>query len=453
MDIAIPQVKTTVNKILNGKEFSKRTNDVLSVFEKLNLDDSWAFEGLTQGDTNYITHGYHRYPAKFIPQLASRLINDFSKRGDLVVDPFMGSATTLVEAKVLGRRSVGVDINPVAYLIAKAKVTPIDPVKLDDAYKKIVSNFTDDGTLPLFAKDNQLDIPEHERIDYWFKPREKKKLGVIYTQIKKIKDKDIRDFFFCSLSHILKNCSIWLMKSNKPTRDLNKKIPDPYQTFSRHAKKMVNKNKVFWDLLEENKSLNVESKPVCGDARAIPVSNSSVALMVTSPPYVTSYEYADLHQLSALWFNYTDDLSKFRKFFMGSAHNDVKQTVIGSELGERIVEALRDHNTKKDKEVAIYFSEMRDSFIEMKRYLKKGGLASIVIGDTAFKGVPVLNAEVFVEQMQNLGFKIYKIIKRRIPSKILPSVRDKKTGRFAPIGNHNNTLAYSFEYIITMQKI
>lgn len=453
MDIAIPQVKMTVNKVLNGKEFTKQTNGVLSVFEKLKLEDSWAFENLTQGDTNYITHGYHRYPAKFIPQLASRLINDFTKKGDLVVDPFMGSATTLVEAKILGRRSVGVDINPVAYLIAKAKVTPIDPIKLDDAYKNILSNFTDDKALPLFEKDNQLDIPEHERIDYWFKPQEKKKLGVIYTQIKKIEDKDIQDFFFCSFSHILKNCSIWLMKSNKPTRDLNKKIPDPYQTFSRHAKKMINKNRTFWGLLNENKSLDVDSSPICGDARAIPVSNNSVALMVTSPPYVTSYEYADLHQLSALWFNYTDDLSKFRKSFMGSAHNDVKQTVVGSELGEKIVEALKEHNTKKDKEVAIYFSEMRDSFIEMKRYLKKGGLASIVIGDTAFKGVPVLNAEVFVEQMQNLGFKIYKIIKRRIPSKILPSVRDKKTGRFAPIGNHNNTLAYSFEYIITMQKI
>jgi DNA modification methylase len=453
MDIAIPQVKTTVNKILNGREFSKQTNDVLSVFEKLNLDDSWAFEGLTQGDTNYITHGYHRYPAKFIPQLASRLINDFSKKDDLVVDPFMGSATTLVEAKVLGRRSVGVDINPVAYLIAKAKVTPIDPDKLDDVFKKIVSNLSDDTVLPFFKKDNQLEIPEHERIDYWFKPKEKKKLGIIYTQIKKIKDKDIQGFFLCGFSHILKNCSIWLMKSNKPTRDLNKKIPDPFQTFIRHIKKMINKNKAFWDLLEKNRFLDIESNPVCGDARTVPVPNNSVALMVTSPPYVTSYEYADLHQLSALWFNYTDDLAKFRKSFMGSAHNDVKETVIGSELGERIVEALQEHNTKKDKEVAIYFSEMHDSFIEMKRYLKKGGIASIVIGDTAFKGVPVLNAEVFVEQMQNLGFKIYKIIKRRIPSKILPSMRDKKTGRFTSLGNHNKTLAYSFEYIITMQKI
>jgi DNA modification methylase len=243
------------------------------------------------------------------------------------------------------------------------------------------------------------------------------------------------------------------MKSNKPTRDLNKKIPDPFQTFIRHIKKMINKNKAFWDLLEKNRFLDIESNPVCGDARTVPVPNNSVALMVTSPPYVTSYEYADLHQLSALWFNYTDDLAKFRKSFMGSAHNDVKETVIGSELGERIVEALQEHNTKKDKEVAIYFSEMHDSFIEMKRYLKKGGIASIVIGDTAFKGVPVLNAEVFVEQMQNLGFKIYKIIKRRIPSKILPSMRDKKTGRFTSLGNHNKTLAYSFEYIITMQKI
>ncbi|OYT74913.1 MAG: hypothetical protein CFK49_05975, partial [Armatimonadetes bacterium JP3_11] len=58
-------------------------------------------------------YGYHRYPAKFIPQLAARLIDNYSRPGEWVVDPFMGSGTTLVEAKLLKRPSLGVDINPV----------------------------------------------------------------------------------------------------------------------------------------------------------------------------------------------------------------------------------------------------------------------------------------------------------------------------------------------------
>ncbi|MGB3479829.1 MAG: DNA methyltransferase, partial [bacterium] len=122
-------------------------------------------------------------------------------------------------------------------------------------------------------------------------------------------------------------------------------------------------------------------------------------------------------------------------------------------IGEEIVENLQNKKTGKADEVTKYFSEMRESFLEMRRYLKKGGKACIVIGNTSFKGVSVTNAEVFVEQMQNIGFKIYRIIKRIIPSKILPQTRDPKTGRFTSSSNSNKTLAYPFEYIIIMEKI
>ena len=88
----------------------------------------------------------------------------------------------------------------------------------------------------------------------------------------------------------------------------------------------------------------------------------------------------------------------------------------------------------------------------MYRVLKPKGKACIVIGNTELKKVPILNAEVFVETMLNLGFKIHKIVKRRIPSKILPQTRDSKTGRFT--SNHKaDRLAYAYEYIIMMEKI
>ncbi|MCS7227106.1 MAG: site-specific DNA-methyltransferase, partial [Gloeomargarita sp. SKYB31] len=100
---------------------------MLTLFEGLVPDPSWAFLELTQKQTSYATHGYHRYPAKFIPQLAARLIQEYSVEGDLVIDPFMGSGTALVEAKLLKRSSVGVDINPVAHLVACAKTQAVEP--------------------------------------------------------------------------------------------------------------------------------------------------------------------------------------------------------------------------------------------------------------------------------------------------------------------------------------
>ena len=160
-----------------------------------------------------------------------------------------------------------------------------------------------------------------------------------------------------------------------------------------------------------------------------------------------------MHQLTALWFEYTKNLSDFRKRFIGTSHNGVKKIVLNSQLAEKIKNYLERKDKKFAKEVAIYFSEMNQCFKEMKRILKKGGQACIVIGNTSLKGVEILNAEVFAEQMQNLGFKIDDIIKREIPSKNLPSVRDEITGRFASSNSKNKISVYPTEYILIMKKI
>ena len=421
--------------------------DIIKLFEKVKIDSSWAFADKTRKDTAYITHGYHRYPAKFIPQIVSRLTEKYTKEGDLVVDPFGGCGTTLVESKVMCRPSIGVDINPVAVLMTKAKKTQIRPAKIEEQFLKLKVK------IDFFDKNTKVKTPEHERIDYWFKQEEKRKLAFLFSEISKIKNQDVRDFFYCGFSNILKNCSIWLQKSNKPTRDLKKRPADPFVVFSRQINAMLRGNAVFFNLLKEKKSLKTSCKVFCADARKIPAKSNTVSLIVTSPPYVTSYEYADLHQLTALWFEYTKDLSDFRKRFIGTSHNGIKEIILNSEIAENIKQNLEKNNKKLAKEVAIYFSEMNQCFKEMKRLLKKGGRACIVIGNTSLKGVEILNAEVFIEQLKNLGFKVDDIIKREIPSKNLPSIRDKKTGRFAKATDKKKILAYPTEYILIMQKI
>ena len=421
--------------------------DTLKLFEKIKVDPSWAFADKTRKETSYITHGYHRYPAKFIPQIVSRLIETYTEETDLVVDPFGGCGTTLVESKVMSRPSIGVDINPVAVLITKAKKTPIEPTELEKQLLKSKEKMN------LFNETTTVKAPEHERIDYWFKPEEKRKLAFLFSEISTIENRDIRDVFYCAFSNILKNCSIWLQKSNKPTRDLKKKPADPFVVFSRQVKAMLRGNADFSNLLQEKKCSRTVCDVHCTDARKIPVKSNSVSLIVTSPPYVTSYEYADLHQLTALWFEYTKDLSDFRKRFIGTAYHNKKKLVLNSGIAKSIRRALSKKDKKTAEEVATYFAEMNQVFKEMKRMLKKGGRTCIVIGDTNLKGVQILNAEVFVEQLQNLGFKVDDIIKREIPSKNLPSIRDKKTGRFAKTTDKNKVLAYPTEYILVMQKI
>jgi len=419
----------------------------IKLFEKIKIDPSWAFSDKTRKETSYLTHGYHRYPAKFIPQIVSRLVEKYTKGKDLVVDPFGGCGTTLVESKVMCRPSIGVDINPVAVLITKAKKTPIEPTKIEKQFLKLKEK------IDSFDEGTKIKVPEHERIDYWFKPEKKRKIAFLFSEISKIEDQDVRDFFYCGFSNILKNCSIWMQKSNKPTRDLKKKPADPFVAFPRQIKAMLRGNANFFNLLQERKCLKTTCKVYCADARKIPAKSNSVSLIVTSPPYVTSYEYADLHQLTALWFEYAKDLGNFRKRFIGTSYHDKKELVLNSKIAESIKEKLLKKHTKTAEEVATYFSEMNQVFEEMKRMLKKGRRACVVIGNTSLKGVEILNAEVFVEQFQNLGFKVDNIIKREIPSKNLPSMRDKKTGRFARITDKNKTYAYPTEYILIMKKL
>ena len=74
-------------------------------------------------DTTYLTHNYHPYPCKFVPQIPQQIIYKYSKEGDLILDPFCGSGTTLTEASLLNRNAVGIDINPVGALSARVKAT------------------------------------------------------------------------------------------------------------------------------------------------------------------------------------------------------------------------------------------------------------------------------------------------------------------------------------------
>src|SRR5262245_2914227 len=66
-----------------------------------------------------LTHGLHSYPARMHPAMARSLIHLLSPGS--ILDPFCGSGTTLVEGRFAGKKSVGVDINPLAVLVAKAK--------------------------------------------------------------------------------------------------------------------------------------------------------------------------------------------------------------------------------------------------------------------------------------------------------------------------------------------
>ena len=426
-------------------------------FSSIDLDYSWSFSDKTIKDTAYITHNYYTYPAKFIPQLVSRLINTYTKEKEIVVDPFMGSGTTIVESMVNKRYACGVDINEIAYLISKVKTTPLDIELLKKEYLKLeekLTNYSIFAEKDILIKSKNI-VPDNDRIDYWFKPKQKEELSLIFYSIFEIENIDIRDFYLVAFGQILKTASIWLQKSIKPTRDMKKKEHDSYNLFLAQAKRMIKRHEIYNSMLDKDFFDNIDKyrKIKCGDSRYIPLEDGEANFIVTSPPYVTSYEYADLHQLPSLWFGYLNTLPEFREKFIGSSYknrDDIDKIDLKSNI---VIETIQrfEKNKKKIREIKNYYADMLESFIEMKRVLKDKGKAAIVIGNTQFKNVDILNAEIFCEQMINIGFKVFDIIHREIPSKMLPSTRDSVTGRFAKTSS-TDKLVYPTEYILIMEK-
>lgn len=427
--------------------------EIIQFFKEKEIDKSWSFNGLKPSDTGKWTHCYHRYPAKFIPQLVETLIQEYILSENAHInDPFMGSGTTVVTGISKGFRTSGTDINGIAYLMTKVKSTPIEPNYLDKKINQIILRisflnnkgilFTDD-IIPL--------IPEKhiERIDYWFDEKNKMELGKILKVIYEEVDEVIRDFLLIAFSHILKSCSIWLQGSTKPTRDFKKNPAKSYEVFRIHLKKMQRGNEEFYRIVPQKvkKSLKEYLNIKAQDAKNQPVTNNSVDLIVSSSPYVTSYEYADLHQLSTIWLDFADNLTAYKKEFIGSDYKNSKDKELKSIIAQEIVNKMQQKSKKMAREIEAFFIDMQDVFDESYRILKKGGRCCYVIGDTMLKGVDILNAEVFVESLQFSGLTIDRIIKREIPLKILPQKRDLKTGRFAN-NDDANSEAYPVEYIV-----
>ncbi|HNQ62902.1 MAG TPA: DNA methyltransferase [Syntrophorhabdaceae bacterium] len=438
-----------------SKKLSK--NEIIELFKSSKIQKDWSFEGFKPSETGKWTHSYHRYPAKFIPQLVEKLIDEYIPNSVAHInDPFMGSGTTIATAISRGFMASGTDINAIAYLMAKVKSTPIEPNYLESKINLLFSRLGFSDELQIFASKviEPLVHKNHiEKINYWFNEDNKIKLGLILKAIYHEEDEIIRDFFLVAFSHILKKCSIWLQGSTKPTRDLKKTPSKPFIELKRHLNKMKEGNYNFYKVVPEKTKMDINSylKIELGDARKQPLPDDCVDLVISSSPYVTSYEYADLHQLSTIWLDYTDDLKEYRSKFIGTAYKNYNHIELKSEIAKSIVSQMEKKSKKVAKEIETFFYDMQQVFNESFRILKPNGRCCYVIGNTKLRKIDILNAEAFAESIQYAGFTIEKIIVREIPLKILPQKRDEKTGRFASNENANSQ-AYPIEYIVIGKK-
>ena len=407
--------------------------------DDLPINNEWDGRDVSEN----LMHRIHAYPAKFPAFITTKAIQ-YAESKDIhvetVADIFCGCGTVAYETVKANRHFWGCDINPVATLIARTKSRHYDNERLASCYEQIVREFA------IRTFDENDAIANNERVKYWFPQHQIEDLSKLEHAIKTaVDDETYREFFLCAFSNILKSCSRWLTKSIKPQVDPNKKPHDVMAAFVMQVKMMQKANLVneINGGLAEIETTNCLSKTV---------EQPFVDLLVTSPPYVTSYEYADLHQLSTLWLGYTNDYRSFREGTIGSLYGEnhlpdhLKNL---NHTGQDIVFKLYVIDKPKCRSVSQYYIDMQNAVKKVYELIRPGGATLFVIGNTEYKGVKIDNARHLIETLLDESFEDIEVERRKISNKILTPYRDS-VGKFTT--DKNSRKIYSEEFIIFARK-
>ena len=190
-------------------------------------------------DQSHLTHGLHKYPAKFFPELPRWLIKRYSQENNIILDPFTGSGTTNVEALLAKRNSVGIDVDPFSRFIAKVKVTPLSESYLKSAQKKLFESIINYHS-SLISESN---LPNFPYRDNWFNKEILFELSYLRKQVQQLDTQDeVKDFYRVCLSSIIRavsnadnNCTRTVIR-----RKLNKSVK-PADALNKFAKTVMTK--------------------------------------------------------------------------------------------------------------------------------------------------------------------------------------------------------------------
>jgi len=292
-----------------GRRFYQKETDTKT--EEQSKAD-WDFADIPLSVRQGGVHFFHHYTAKFIPQIPEKFIREYSKGGDIIVDPFMGCGTTLVVAKLLGNHSYGVDTNPLTIRIAKAKTMVVNEkiVKEIDDFLRWVTARTENGNRTMFTFENkERDTFLFDDSKDWFRDDVAAKINNILNQARSYSE-DVKNFIEIGLSDLLKGMSNARMDTNVPTlppkpiyvdkKHYYREIDNSTREIAVYSRVLSQISRMKRAILEFNKETDhrLICQPILGDSRELSKYVKSCHLVITSPPYWSAQNYQRLHLLS-----------------------------------------------------------------------------------------------------------------------------------------------------------
>lgn len=282
--------------------------------------------------------------------------------GAVVWDPMAGSGTTLVEASVAGMPSVGTDINPIATLVARAKTQLLNDLALQQiasVREQCLSLATllkhDHGAASRLIADSEL--PAIPNRDHWFHKHSSRELVMLKRTIECFATSQAaHDLCFAAMSAVI----VAVSYQDSETRWRATARPWlPGDALEKFGGRLTSAVAAVHKYAEKARA---PAEVHTADARHATVEDSSVDLVITSPPYANSHDYYLYNKLRMFWLGY-----------------DV-HSVQASEIGSR-----NRHSDKKES-ISTYFSSLAGVLTRIRHALRPTGRAVLVVGDAVIRG-------------------------------------------------------------------
>ena len=353
------------------------------------------------------THRIHAFPAKFPPQLPAKFISRLTSPGDVVLDPMMGSGTTLVEASSQGRTAVGFDLDPLAVKQCRVKTTPIRDLdllwRLSESIAAAARDILGKPGLDDYISD-LFDGPTREFVDYWFSSQSQREIAALQQSTKMVIGQleelaaraTAREFFEVALSAIIVTKSGGITKARDLAHGrahlaLDKSPKDGIRQFELRCRQNI---QALGELSETELGPVFASVSDARDLRGV-VEDESVNLVVTSPPYANAIDYMRAHKFSLVWFGWPiRQLSQRRSEYIGTERTkDWRARPSYPRAVQQVVDSVHEVEPRRSRVLARYFDDMTSVLSEINRVLMPSAYAVLVVGPSTIRGLSIDTAE------------------------------------------------------------
>lgn len=398
---------------------------------------------IKQNNPNNYTHGFFKYPCKFIPEIPRWAIKKYMpKNGKIVFDPFAGSGTTLLEAQIQGYDSYGTEIDPVAKKIINVKTQKYDSKIIEiieQQYQKVIFDVENNKSVVPFT-------PSINNLEHWFNEKNLKTLGKIKTSIETIEDEKAKSFLELILLSIIKSVSQADDSSPKPyvSKKIIKQAPDALEkfkaTYIRYKKSLID-----YSNLEISKNVKI----VKGDALQTK-EKFHADLVITSPPYINAFDYPRTLRLENLWMEtHTEEsILKSKSAYVGTERfklDDERKSPIEildeSSLLKSKFESIKQIDEKRAFVVKKFFSDMKQNLLNVREHLADDGVYVIVIGNSTIRNEIIESWKILNNIAKNNGYEFVEHISYNI---LNPYIRIPRAGRGGKI---------SQDHILVLRKV